>query len=213
MQYYLDVCHYRENRARYRNLHLANQDPADRKTVSVICDILRELQTEMSRLYPQARYIAAPKARHIGDTSKNVPLIYIFTNKTPSMRSITFQSADKNSAIFALFLSSGALSVFADRPLLKAALAHEFAHHVFHINPQLAQDQRFVPRTLAYRNEFSRIQWSSGEVRDATYSENLTRCLRQQAQAHPGVSSDRRSVICMEDANERQLTSDRGICA
>lgn len=167
---------------RYDNLHLANDDASYQPAVARIFAILRELQHETSNLITGARYVSVPPFVASRGVASNVPRIYICSNHAPFLLPLTFRSQDRGTAVFAIIVSTGAFQHFASNPLLKAVLGQAYASHIFRMNEELLNDDdRLLPKTAAFTDEFKRIKWVVGDdtaydYRHQAYRQFLAYC-------------------------------------
>lgn len=117
--------------------------------------ILAELQKEVPVVVPQAKYVA-------GTTR-----IYVAADPAALMDMQTYKILDKNdtatNALAKLVISEGAFhNRFDPAQSLTTAerrtvIAHEYAHQLGMLNPDLANDQRFKPHSAQYEKEYAAL--------------------------------------------------------
>jgi hypothetical protein len=110
---------------------------------------------------------AVPEARQMAGETR----FYVIPDeKDINLTSTTMRSPDGH-AVNAIVITQGALDKLGTEPL-RAALGHEFSHHLFRMNPELLNNPRYEPKSQSYQNEIARTNFTPTEKEVEAYYTN-----------------------------------------
>ena len=167
-----------------------NMNPVERASPEVadaIQKMLDQFRADVPGAIPEARWMAAETRIYIVPGNANV-----------NMTSCTEISKDGQHALNAIIITQGALDKMGKEPF-KALLAHEFAHHLFAMDPALLDNPRYMPKSQAYKDEIAVMNFTpTGEELNA-FKENF-------AKEHQGREPDRKETMAfiIETSNSRR---------